>query len=121
MSISKSEGVWGNTETYPHSRERYRGQQQQPEREPRTGGKTVKSRQISELLPSQSPPQKTNYLFLFINSLVSYGHENRSAINHSVWQPLREAYPPPPGTHAATVVSHKNIFRKKGMSNASIN
>ena len=119
MNLSKSEGVWGNTETTSYSSERYRGQQQWSERKPRTDGKTVKSRHISEPLPSQSPPQKTNYMFLFINLLVSYGLGNRTAINHSVWQPLREAYPPPPVPLAATVVSRKNIFPEKGKSNAS--
>lgn len=96
MRVYKSEGFKGNRETYPHSRERPQEQKGQLEREPTAPHKTAISGYISEVSPSQSPPQKTNYLFLFINLLVSYGLGNRTAINHSVWQPLREANPPPP-------------------------
>lgn len=118
MNLSKSEGFKGNTETTSYSTERFRGQQQQPKREPRTGGKTVKSRHISEILPSQSPSQKNKYLFLLINMIVFYGLQNRRTINHSVWQPLlRETYPCPPTPHLSAALNHKNIFRNFGGSN----
>lgn len=96
MNLSKSEGVWGNTETTSYSTETYRGQQGQPDRQPRTGGKTAKSGHILGSAPLELPLVLINYLFLFINSLFSYGLRNRRAINHSVWQLLLlEAYPLP--------------------------
>lgn len=41
MRVYKSEGVRGNRETYPHSRERPQEQQGQPEREPKAPHKTA--------------------------------------------------------------------------------
>jgi hypothetical protein len=114
VNLSKSEGVWGNTETTSYNTERYRGQQQLHEREPRTGGETVKSRHISAPLPSQAPPQKTNYLFLFINLIDSYGFGNRKAKNHSVSRQLGEVCTLPPQVPASITIHHINIFQKFG-------
>ena len=114
MNLSKSEGFKGNIETTSYSTERFRGQQQQPKREPRTGGKTVKSRHISELLPSQSPPQKTNYLFLFINLIDSYGFGNRKAKKSQCFTAIRRSMHPPPQVPASITIHHINIFQKFG-------
>ena len=67
MSLSESEGVWGNKEAISYRRERNPVQQQQPERKPMKGHKTAKSGHILGLVPRELPLVIINYLFLFIN------------------------------------------------------
>lgn len=116
MRVYKSEGVRGNRETYPHSRERPQEQQGQPEREPKAPHKTaVKlAKIVTAIVTEVQRGSKANYTWLSDAEYVGSNHR----CSHKT-QLSGRAYPLPPVPTAATVVSRKNIFPKKGKSNAS--
>ena len=116
MRLYKSEGFKGNTETTSYRRERYREQQGQPDRQPRTGGKTAikLAKIVTAIVTKVQRGSKANYTWL---SDAEYVGSNHRCIHKT--RLSDKAYTRPPGTHAATVVSHKNIFPRKGKNNAS--
>ena len=102
MRVYKSEGVRGNRETYPHSRERPQEQQGQPEREPKAPHKTAVK------------------LAKIVTAIVTEVQRGSKANRCSHKTGLSDrAYPLPPVPTAADVVPRKNIFPEKGKSNAS--
>lgn len=76
VNLSKSEGSKGNTETTSYSRERYRGQQQQPEREPKAPHKTaVKlAKIVTAIVTEAQRGSKANYTWLSDTEYVGSNH-----------------------------------------------
>jgi len=116
MRVYKSEGVRGNRETYPHSRERYRGQQGQPEREPKAPHKTAVKlgKVVTRVVTDLRSGWKRNHTRVSEADFI--GEQNRRSYKTGLSD---RAYPLPPVPTAADVVPRKNIFPEKGKSNAS--
>ena len=116
MRVYKSEGFKGNIKTTSYSTARYQGQQGQPEKEPRTGSKTAikLAKIVTAIVTEVQRGSKANYTWLSDTEYVGSNHR----CSHKT-QLSDKVYTRPPGTLAATVVSRKNIFPKKGKSNAS--
>ena len=77
MTLSKSEGVWGNTEAIPRIIRCTNRLLQQPETQPDSDGDQGKTGRVSGASPSQSPSVENNYLISLVNSIISYGSGNR--------------------------------------------
>ena len=118
MTLSKSEGVWGNTEAIPRIIRCNSRLLQQPETQPDNDGDRGKTSHVSGASPSQSPSVENNYLLSLVNSIISYGSCNRMVQNKCVCGSFCQTYPPPPVPTANAGLSSKNIFQKPGVCHA---
>lgn len=107
MNLYKSEGVWGNTETTSYSRETYREQQGQPEREPKAPHKTaVKlAKIVTAIVAEVQRGSKANYTWLSDAEYVGSNH--RGSRKDAVFG---STYPCPPTPDLSAALNHKNIF-----------